>query len=179
MTISDYVISEFNQHAFETANSLGGLDTNPLYPPTTNDQYDAYRHALMSAELTRFGENFSKKMMDDHENSSPNTPPINNMDRWNNNVGREEYKKWRDAKEAGQTTSSPACATSNSTLSVPTWCQALGYTAGAATGISGLGKQMHASPHTRSNSISKSKMNYYSLSRRAGEGWGEGGNSAN
>lgn len=107
MTISDYVIDEFNQHAFDTANSLGGLDPNPLYPLTTNDQYDAYRHALMSAELTRLlGETLSKKMMDDHENSSPNTPPVNNMDRWNNNVGREEYQKWRAAKDAGQTNDS-------------------------------------------------------------------------
>lgn len=85
MSITQTVIEEFNQYAYDTANSLGGLQANPDPSDVThNDQYDAYRHALMSAQLARLlGETLSKQMMDDHEDSSPNPPAENNMDRWN------------------------------------------------------------------------------------------------
>jgi len=93
----------FTQYARDTANSLGGLQANPD-TPLRNDQYDAYRHALLSAKLAALNESLSKTIMDDHENRTPNNPAAeNNMDRFNNNVGREEYKKWSDATNSGQT----------------------------------------------------------------------------
>ena len=99
----------FSQYAYDTANSLGGLQANP--DPNDfvahNDQYDAYRHALLSAKLAQLNEALSKMIMDDHESSTPNNPPAeSNMDLWNNNVGRVEYQKWSAAKDAGQTTDS-------------------------------------------------------------------------
>ena len=54
MTVTSAVVTEFNQYAVDTANSLGGLQAGVKL--STNDQYDAYRHTLMSAKLTeRFG----------------------------------------------------------------------------------------------------------------------------
>ena len=88
------------------ANSFGGLAGNSRNP--SNDQYDAFRHALVSAELARAGEGFSEFWMSRHEDEVPNDPPVDNMDRWNNKVGRDEYENWREAWTTGQTTDSLA-----------------------------------------------------------------------
>lgn len=49
-----------------------------------NDQRDAFRHALISAELTRLvGPVISKILMDSHEKNNPNLPNEANMDYWN------------------------------------------------------------------------------------------------
>ena len=107
MTVGYYVM-HFNQYAVDKANSFGGLLANPdPREHTHNDQYDAYRHALMSANLTeRVGDEAAKAMMDRYEAGHPNEPSETNMDLWNNNVGREEYLHWRDAKTQGLTTDS-------------------------------------------------------------------------
>lgn len=94
------------QAAVNSANELGGLTGSSVNPH--NDQYDAYRHAMLSADLTNlFGETISKMIMDDYESENPSNPPAEkNMDLWNNNVGREELKRWQQAIESGQTTDS-------------------------------------------------------------------------
>ena len=63
MSITQDFINQFNQYAYDTANSFGGLTANPdpLEQPTHNDQYDAYRHALLSAELSRISETLSQR----------------------------------------------------------------------------------------------------------------------
>lgn len=87
------------------ANSLGGfLYMNPD-SPYRNDMYDAFRHAYGSAKFSEaFGDTISKFFMDYHEKDSPLIEA--NMDKWNNNVGREEFHLWVTAKTAGQTTDS-------------------------------------------------------------------------
>jgi len=90
------------------ADGFGGLTPNsqPLQLGH-NDQYDAYRHALVSAELTRLlGSEHAKSIMDKHETDNPNPAPENNMDRWNNRVGREEYELWLEASDSGNTNDS-------------------------------------------------------------------------
>ncbi|RUR71954.1 hypothetical protein EJP67_33425, partial [Variovorax guangxiensis] len=91
---------------YELARSHGGFPLNPNSPATgTNDAYDAFRHAMMSAQLTeRWGPDLSKRIMDWYENRNPNPPAEDNMDRWNNDVGRREYENWRNARDRGETT---------------------------------------------------------------------------
>jgi hypothetical protein len=103
-----YDARDFNIKAIELANQLGGLDVNPdPRDPYHNDQYDAFRHALLSAELTEtFGKSIAKYIADNHEDVPGNPVAENNMDRWNNDVGRDEYEKWKIAKDSGQTTDS-------------------------------------------------------------------------
>lgn len=103
MAVTTYV-AEFNQYSVNTADSLGGLQLNPV-DPYHNDQYDAYRHTLISAKLTeRFGPEMAKWLMDNYEAEYPNIPRESNMDYYNNNVGRFEYLQWERAQAAGQTT---------------------------------------------------------------------------
>ena len=98
----------FNTRTDERAREYGGLPQNPnSIEITHNDGYDAYRHAMMSAILTdHFGERRAKEWMDQYEKDHPNNAEERNMDLWNNNVGREEYRRWREASERGETTDS-------------------------------------------------------------------------
>ncbi len=107
MTVG-YYVTHFNQYAVDMANFFGGLLVNPDPRESYhNDQYDAYRHALMSANLTeRVGDEAAKAMMDRYEAGHPNEPGEKNMDLWNNNVGRQEYLNWKDAKAQGLTSDS-------------------------------------------------------------------------
>ncbi len=50
------------------------------------------------------GDAGAKWFMDNHEANNPNPPDETNMDKWNNNVGREEYQRWREATDLGKTT---------------------------------------------------------------------------
>ncbi|OGT88684.1 MAG: hypothetical protein A2286_08710 [Gammaproteobacteria bacterium RIFOXYA12_FULL_61_12] len=84
------------------ADHYGRLQANPDSPNKkgTNDQYDAYRHALVSAKLAEwFGEDYSKKQMEQHEIDVKGEPKESSMDRWNNRVGLEEYSRWKKATE--------------------------------------------------------------------------------
>ena len=68
MTI--YFGTGFSAYAQQTADSLGGLEANPISIGLqgTNDQYDAYRHALLAAELTQvYGANDAKAITDAYE----------------------------------------------------------------------------------------------------------------
>ncbi len=104
MPATTYTIS-FTQKSYNLAQQYGGLTGNS--DPTErahNDAYDAYRHTLMSAELTgKFGADVAKWLMDNHEKENPNPPSETNMDKWNNGVGRDEYKKWKNAFDHGLT----------------------------------------------------------------------------
>jgi hypothetical protein len=106
------ILGSYNGQTTQTAVSLGGLSGNPANPH--NDQYDAYRHALTSAWFTeKFGSDIAKILGDLNEsNWDPDNPQgqtkeqhaaEKNMDLWNNNVGREEYWRWRRAVENGET----------------------------------------------------------------------------
>ena len=96
------------------ADQYGGLDSKPGTDGGYQDQYDAYRHALTSAQYTqRYGEDFAKWLGDLNENVSraPTDPHKleefmldESMDRWNNEVGRDEYYKWKEATDTGGTT---------------------------------------------------------------------------
>ncbi|WP_157694055.1 DUF6973 domain-containing protein [Neisseria chenwenguii] len=98
--------SSFTRSAFNRANDFGGFD-NKDFSNAHNDSYDAYRHALLSAKLTKyFGDDLAKTILDNHERDSPNPANETNMDKWNNNVGREEYHNWEKATESGQTSDS-------------------------------------------------------------------------
>ncbi len=93
------------QQAVADANSFGGLSGDPITPH--NDQYDAYRHAILSAELMQAGPDaISKYILDNHEANPLNPPAEKNMDKWNNDVGAKEYYKWKEAVDSGQTTDS-------------------------------------------------------------------------
>jgi hypothetical protein len=98
-TFGTNILSYSNTNSI--AESLGGfIHTAPYGYDGSNDRYDAFRHALISAELTRFlGEHKAKKIMDQHENDHPNLPNESSMDLWNNDVGRREYFRWKDAVE--------------------------------------------------------------------------------
>ncbi len=89
------------------ANQLGGFETHtPIgADPYIDNQYDAFKHAYASAVFTdKFGDLGSKIGMDSHEFFGPiNTPQQTNMDKFNNNVGREEYHRWKEAKDNGLT----------------------------------------------------------------------------
>ncbi|WP_333878551.1 DUF6973 domain-containing protein [Methylobacter sp.] len=91
------------------ANSLGGFPVTTGY---RNDAYDAFRHAYGSALLSEHSSDaISKLGMDYHEATHRDPDPViaateENMDKFNNNVGREEYHRWQDAKDTGQTTDS-------------------------------------------------------------------------
>lgn len=98
--ITSSFVTEFNNNAIATANALGGLEANPNPREFAhNDQYDAYRHALMSAKLTELLRNpgLAKWATDKYEERNPNLPAEDNMDRWNNGVGRDEYSRWKQA----------------------------------------------------------------------------------
>ncbi len=62
-------------------------------PGRENGPADAYRHLLLSAELTRrFGENYARQLLDAHEwsgNQDGQTPQQEAMDRHNNELGIE------------------------------------------------------------------------------------------
>jgi hypothetical protein len=62
-----------------------------LPPGGEDDQRDAFRHALISAELAHIFQSttLSKLLMDQYERSTGGTPESHNMDFWNNNVGRK------------------------------------------------------------------------------------------
>ncbi|MDD2776340.1 MAG: hypothetical protein PHU06_10315 [Gallionella sp.] len=66
MAIAANAIDAYDQYSMDKAGSYGGFDPYPNPDRIThNNQYDAYRHALMSAQLAEmFGEDFSKMMMD-------------------------------------------------------------------------------------------------------------------
>ena len=105
--------------ARDAADRNGGFPPNPnsQFPSGRNDAYDAYRHAYTSAVITgkyNFGEIIAKILGD--KNEEPYDPngkhkgmteeqynAEKNMDLWNNNVGREEYKSWKKATEQGVT----------------------------------------------------------------------------
>ncbi len=104
--ITQPFIEAFNQAAIARADAYGGLTANPTNK-SVDDQYDAYRHALLSAKLMILGENIAKIIMDFHELRHPDTASLiqaDNMDRYNNNVGREEEKLWLAAFLDGRTT---------------------------------------------------------------------------
>ncbi|WP_425423489.1 calcium-binding protein, partial [Stenoxybacter acetivorans] len=60
---------------------------------------------MLSAKLTqRLGDDFSKFILDKHEDGNPdNTAILSGMDKWNNEVGRKEYHKWKEESAAGRT----------------------------------------------------------------------------
>jgi len=88
------------------ADSFGGFPRRQnIGDPGHNDTYDAFKHTYGSAKLTEaFGNIFSKWRMDLREEGTPIAEQ--NMDKWNNNVGREEYYRWKKAYENGDTTDS-------------------------------------------------------------------------
>ncbi|MDK4587432.1 DUF6973 domain-containing protein, partial [Kingella kingae] len=101
-----YSGSSFTRYAMDKANEFGGF-SNKATTKLHNDSYDAYRHALLSAKLTSyFGDNFAKDFLDDHEKDNPNPASETNMDKWNNNIGRQKYHNWKSATEAGETSKS-------------------------------------------------------------------------
>ncbi|WP_418604968.1 DUF6973 domain-containing protein [Kingella kingae] len=101
-----YSGSSFTRYAMDKANEFGGF-SNKATTKLHNDSYDAYRHALLSAKLTSyFGDNFAKDFLDDHEKDNPNPASETNMDKWNNNIGRQKYHNWKSATRAGETSKS-------------------------------------------------------------------------
>ncbi|MES2662639.1 MAG: calcium-binding protein, partial [Pseudomonadota bacterium] len=105
--------SSYGRESVEAADQLGRLTINPdLSTPYYNDQYDAYRHALTSARLTeRFNADIAKWLGDFNERAYDPKDGLTekehnaqeNMDKWNNNLGREEYKKWQEATDKKET----------------------------------------------------------------------------
>ena len=106
--------SGYSREANETAVRLGGLNSNSQ-SPGHNDKYDAFRHAYTSARAEQALPSFIAKWLGD-SNEGPYEPDgkhkgmteeeykaERNMDLWNNNVGRQEYEKWKEAKDSGQT----------------------------------------------------------------------------
>ncbi|WP_159068630.1 calcium-binding protein [Neisseria wadsworthii] len=101
-----YSGSSFVRYARDSADYHGGF-SNKNTTTGTNDSYDAYRHALLSAKLTKYlGEDKAKYYLDKHEKDVPNHPRETNMDKWNNDVGRREYYNWKQAKEKNETSDS-------------------------------------------------------------------------
>jgi hypothetical protein len=112
------ILGGYNRESVEAADRLGGLsrnaDPNHWYH---NDQYDAFRHAYTSALIAqRLRSAEAAKWLGD-ANEGPYDPngkhrgmtqqeynAEKNMDLWNNNLGREEYEKWKRAIDAGTTT---------------------------------------------------------------------------
>ena len=103
--MSDYLAHllavKFRNYAKNTADSIGDQDgKTPLVNLGGNDEMDAYRHALAGAYWSRYGgEGLSKQLGDDHEDrfqSPTNAAAERNMDKWNNNVGREYAEVDRD-----------------------------------------------------------------------------------
>ncbi len=70
-------------------------------PGRENGPADAYRHLLLSAELTRrFGENYARQLLDAHEwsgNQDGQTPQQEAMDRHNNELGIELGSRLRES----------------------------------------------------------------------------------
>ena len=96
------------------ADSLGGLQANPDPDNKySNDQYDAFRHAYASARYTeRFGSQIAEFLGKSKElfDSAPTDPEElkkfpdeQNMDNYNNQIGRQEYQRWKEASDAGKT----------------------------------------------------------------------------
>lgn len=99
-----YSVFLWNGSTNSIANDFGGFMSNSPTGRGSDDAYDAYRHALISAGLAdAFGPEYSKHKMDEHEFNNPNSPKEHNMDRWNNDVGRKEWARWKEAVEKGQT----------------------------------------------------------------------------
>jgi hypothetical protein len=99
----------YSKESRKAADDLGGFAGNPNRDEVgVNDEYDAYRHALNSAKFAdRFGPGVSKFLGDRLEASHPNDDARDtNMDKWNNNVGREEWARWKEAKDQGLTNDS-------------------------------------------------------------------------
>lgn len=101
------------------ANQFGGFYKDPnLDDPYQDNEWDAYRHAYTSAKYTEaFNATIAEILGDLKELDVIHTLPTDpselsiyysqkNMDKWNNNVGREEYQHWKEAIDAGITTDS-------------------------------------------------------------------------
>ncbi|MDP1615400.1 MAG: hypothetical protein Q8L68_06350 [Methylococcales bacterium] len=95
--MTTYIPTGFTEHSIQVADNLGGLTEGSHTflengdmideAPTrkgTNDQYDAFRHALLAATLTAtYGAENAKAILDSHEGVDINLPNEQNMDRWN------------------------------------------------------------------------------------------------
>jgi hypothetical protein len=127
MTDRPILVQPLNAAAFDIAISLGGFGT-PNGATGYNDKYDAFRHAWASAIVTEALDGnvpleggiagwLSKQILDFNEfKNNPPTDPVDyarfraeeNMDKFNNDVGRREYYKWKEAVDSGATNSTLA-----------------------------------------------------------------------
>lgn len=72
----------------DLAAAAGGLGL-PADAGRLDNRFDAFRHSLMSAQLTTlFGSKVARLITDMHEIDFPGTTQQTNMDRWNNAFGR-------------------------------------------------------------------------------------------
>jgi len=111
MSIMDYLQekkAEFNAFKEELTDKLEKEATEQyekyvgpiaIDNPKHNNDFDAYRHAYVSARLTQLlggNQSLAEKILDGHEVDSANVPYEHRMDGWNNEVGRRfgnEYSK--------------------------------------------------------------------------------------
>ena len=99
-----YSDDTFINYARIQAEAMGGFPGG--YGDGSDNHYDAFRHALLSAKLTQYlGEATAKAIGDMHE--ADNLTAINgastNMDYFNNDVGRKEFLNWKNAVDSNKT----------------------------------------------------------------------------
>jgi len=91
--------------------NISGKSVNEMVqsqmPGRANGPADAYRHLLLSAELTRqFGEDYARSLLNGHELTGRDgddwTPEAEAMDRYNNEIGVDIGKSARSWEEVIQ-----------------------------------------------------------------------------
>jgi len=100
--IKDYLIEQKGKFADEAKQYYQEhIDSN--LGSGHNDSYDAFRHAYVSGRFTQeYGKIIAHILGNKHENDTENNPPKEeNMDKWNNAVGRYYGDKFDTATKLG------------------------------------------------------------------------------